>query len=141
MTDSNATEHLRNLLHAYGIEYEAIRLDFDGGDFNIYTEWGDEPSYSFVEYRDGTVLRIFDCTPQQAIAATLGADDGSRWYELFGTPERAAQSIGTIECLLRTAGSCADCVLAYQNSGRPELCSMDYDALLEWLRGKAVKND
>lgn len=68
MTDNRTTE-LRRLLDERGVEYEANRLDFDGGNYNIYTEWGD---ISYVEYADGTVLRIFDCTPEQAIAATLG---------------------------------------------------------------------
>ena len=64
-------------------------------------------------------------------AATLGADDESRWYELFGTPERAAQTLAD-DC---PGGACGGCP-----GLRAEECGLgDYDVLLEWLRGKAVR--
>ena len=69
-----STDELRKMLDERGVEYEANRLDFDDGNFNIFTEWGDDGNYSYVEYSDGPVLRMFGCTPEQAIAATLGSE-------------------------------------------------------------------
>lgn len=63
----SATERLRALLDERGVEYEAERIDFSN-----YLTWGENDCYSYTEYPDGTVLRIWDCTPEQAIAATLG---------------------------------------------------------------------
>lgn len=76
MSDSKtATERLREMLDARGVDYEANRIDFDDGYSNIYTEWGDDDNASYIEYVDGTVLRIFGCTPEQAVAATLGSGE------------------------------------------------------------------
>lgn len=48
-----------------------------------------------------------------------GIDD-SRWFELFGTPERAARTIADISERVNI-----------------DRIGGDYDALLEWLRGDA----
>ena len=64
---TSATDELRKLLDERGVEYEAERIDFSN-----YSTWGKNDCYSYTEYPDGTVLRIWDCTPEQAIAATLG---------------------------------------------------------------------
>ena len=48
--------------------------------------------------------------------------EGTRWHELFGTPERAARTLHEL---------CGGCC------GLPEQVRGDYDALLEWLRGDA----
>lgn len=58
-------------------------------------------------------------------------DDRSRWFELFGTPERAARTLAGI-CESCKYGDCVTC-------GVPEWASYlhDYDALLEWLRGES----
>ena len=55
----------------------------------------------------------------------------SRYEELFGTPERAAQTLRRF-CADCFCGDCATC-------GVPEWANYtrDYDALLEWLRGDA----
>ena len=72
---------------------------------------------------------------KQAVAATLGADDGSRWFELFGTPERAARFMADYtNCVNR---GCSDC--ACDDYCSPDFELGDYDVLLAWLRGKAVK--
>ena len=75
--------------------------------------------------------------------ATSGADDGSRWSELFGTPKRAAKAIVKTasecdgygwhcsDCPFHLAPICPHCVGAKR--------AVDYGALLEWLRGKAVR--
>lgn len=68
------TELMRRLLDERGIEHEDNVLDFGDGNINVYTEWGDDPSYSFVEYVDGSVLRIFGCIPEQAMAAVACVD-------------------------------------------------------------------
>ena len=65
-----ATEKLRALLDERGVEYEAERIDSSN-----YFTWGENDCYSYTEYPDGTVLRIWDCTPEQAIAATLGSHE------------------------------------------------------------------
>ena len=62
-----ATDELRKLLDERGVEYEAECIDFSN-----YFTWGEDDCCSYTEYPDGTVLRIWDCTPEQAIAATLG---------------------------------------------------------------------
>lgn len=65
-------------------------------------------------------------------AATLRSGEcESRWYELFGTPEKAAQTISD-NC---PGGSCDGCL-----GVKAGTCGLgDYHILLEWLRGKAVK--
>ncbi len=64
--------------------------------------------------------------------STLGADDGSRWSELFGTPERAARVIVALNNCRVT--DCIDCwargACKYFGEGG------EYDTLLEWLRGE-----
>ena len=60
----------------------------------------------------------------------LGADDGSRWSELFGTPERAAKTVAGIKC---DDGGCEGCSLYGLD------CTYDEELMLELLRGKAVK--
>lgn len=59
------------------------------------------------------------------------AGEGTRWHELFGTPERAARTLVGI-CESCRYGDCVTC-------GVPEWAdySHDYDALLEWLRSDA----
>lgn len=54
-------------------------------------------------------------------------DDKSRWFELFGTPERAARTLAKISC----DGCCESCSL-YGAS-----CDNYGDGQLEWLRGDA----
>lgn len=54
--------------------------------------------------------------------------EGTRWHELFGTPERAARTMAGITC---DDGGCEGCTLYGAN------CSYDADALLEWLRSES----
>ena len=58
-------------------------------------------------------------------------ENNNRYFELFGTPERAARTLAGI-CESCKYGDCVTC-------GVPEWASYlhDYDALLEWLRGDA----
>ena len=60
--------------------------------------------------------------------------DGTRWHELFGTPERAARTL-----IHNEPSTCDDCVLIdICDIGMPATCMVrDSDALLEWLRGDA----
>lgn len=57
--------------------------------------------------------------------------DKSRWYELFGTPERVARTLMGI-CEECEEGMCIGCkidpLMGY---------ATNYDALLEWLGGEA----
>ena len=62
---------------------------------------------------------------------------GTRWHELFGTPERAAQTLAT-QCFGATWEACDTCVFGecdgkLRNSGA---YSTVYDTLLEWLKGE-----
>ena len=65
--------------------------------------------------------------------------EGTRYYKLFGTPERAAW---TLECSchllygLKVDGfvACIGCPVYDKNADVDDCC---YDALLEWLRGDA----
>lgn len=57
---------------------------------------------------------------------------GTRWHELFGTPERAARTLSTMQkCELGIIGNCDECDMH-------DACRVrdgDYDVLLEWLEG------
>lgn len=55
-------------------------------------------------------------------------DAGTRWHQLFGTPERAARTVGDY-CY--NAVSCAECGIDCEGRFK------DSDALLEWLRGES----
>jgi len=86
----------------------------------------------------------------------LKANNGSRWFELFGTPERTARTLETIadslfssawsddnatlsDVMCALAGKCDECVAqGLPGRGVSTKCGeVDYDALLEWLRGDA----
>ena len=65
-------------------------------------------------------------------------DSGTRYHELFGTPERAADYFAT-QCFGSDGSMCDycpydDCNSNLNNSGS---YATVYDALLEWLRGDA----
>ena len=67
-------------------------------------------------------------------------DDGTRWHELFGTPERAAWTL--IDC--NGFGDCVDCPVCHDERGKtceiPGDCVFimrDYRNLLKWLEGDA----
>lgn len=60
----------------------------------------------------------------------LEANDGTRWHDLFGTPERALLTIAS--WCTHSDGSCVGCPVYGSDV---DDCS-DCDALLEWLRSK-----
>jgi hypothetical protein len=70
------------------------------------------------------------------IPAELDYIEGkSRWFELFGTPERAARTLARM-CAIGD-GSCAGCPMYKANV---EHCERDYThlkSIVEWLRGDA----
>lgn len=73
------TERLRAMLDELGVEW--IGTDFaeptKGHPTN--TSLGSEHHDAvFIEYTDGSVLRLFDLTPEQAIAAMLGDSVATR---------------------------------------------------------------
>jgi hypothetical protein len=76
----------------------------------------------------------------QSVPAELDCiEDKSRWYELFGTPERAARTIMGKQLTYDLLTQCDDCPYqtdeCYEPSGK---CAMDeYNTLLEWLRGES----
>jgi hypothetical protein len=124
-----ATEKFRKLLDELGVRWTEPTYEY-------WELLGGIPTSHYVtivggksveEAIDGT-LAAHHLTPEQAVAATVGNDDTSRWHELFGTPERAARTLAN-NCHRDGCIACpaldADC-----NVG-------DYDKLLEWLRGDA----
>lgn len=130
-------ERLRELLEERGVKWWESK---GYGTSIIYTFWS-SPTFGRVyaiENDDGTLfmasLNNCDFTPEQAVAATLDCiiiKDKSRWYELFGTPERAARTLSRF-CTDCFCGDCTTC-------GVPEWADYrrDYDAVLEWLGGAA----
>lgn len=74
----------------------------------------------------------------------MSDEHGTRWFELFGTPERAAKTLEAME--LDTINWCTDSDGNHRNCG---MCPYEYDyygchhedgfSMLEWLRGKAVE--
>ena len=62
----------------------------------------------------------------------------TNYEKLFGTPEKAARTLNGMECMFRSAGSCAECAIADAND--LGLCSLDVDRLLEWLESE-VRDD
>lgn len=65
----------------------------------------------------------YEQVPEQVKRENGGEQEsyGTRYHELFGTPERAARTLHEL---------CGGCC------GLPERIRGDYDALLEWLRGE-----
>lgn len=58
-------------------------------------------------------------------------DDKSRWFQLFGTPERAARTLSEAK------GLCNWCDVESCAGDGGECRIYAYDALLEWMRGDA----
>ena len=141
----SATDELRRMLDERGVEY----FKHEDGEPLRKLEKADKPATSWrmggasvcavpIEGSDLFDLWIDHCTPEQAIAAMLGGGDKSRWFELFGTPERAAQTMA-MQCFGATSEACDMCMFdecdgKLRNSGTYQTV---YDALLEWLRGDA----
>lgn len=82
MTDNKtATERLRELLDAQGVEWSSEEVkSWDGKVSYCYTYWGDGEGFCFCEpmgAQKGTLGALCDFsaigfTPEQAVAATLG---------------------------------------------------------------------
>lgn len=70
----------------------------------------------------------------------LKANDGTRWYELFGTPGKAARTLIAVRGVCESGPCSPNCPF----SGAPVCPSSfepsDYDALLEWLESE-VRDD
>ena len=75
----------------------------------------------------------YEQVPEQGEPDICGDSESySRWFELFGTPERAARMIANA-CTYHGSFDCSYGCLASATHCK---CG-DYDALLEWLRGDA----
>lgn len=69
-----ATENLRRMLDERGVEWIGTNFAEPTEGHPTNTSLGSEHHDAvFIEGTDGSVLRLFDLTPEQAIAATLGA--------------------------------------------------------------------
>lgn len=129
---ASATEELRALLDERGVEYETNDNVTLWGDKLLTARDGVGSVYKFAteEFGGGLCLRMLDLSPEQAVAATLGSGTcGTRWHELFGTPEGAAKTIAALTCC---DYSCSGCPLESCD------CTLDSGKTLEWLRGKTV---
>lgn len=136
----STTDELRTMLDERGVEWTDETVDsllFKG--YFRYTYWGDDGGCCFCEpvgATPGTLaakcdFSAIDVTPAQAITATMNAGE-SRWFELFGTPERAARTLLDV-CDNCGQNECSGCQVYELTSGG----DLDYDALLEWLRGES----
>lgn len=89
-----ATDELRRLLDERGIEYEPIDSVHSP---NRRTLWGEAErskgvfgmcfKYETIEFKKGMRLTISDCSPAQAVEATLGSDhkaENEKLRELCG---------------------------------------------------------
>ena len=62
-------------------------------------------------------------------------DDNSRWFQLFGTPERAAQTLHDMPCGCQPCIKCPMYTPCCEQFGEGH-----HDALLEWLESE-VRDD
>lgn len=93
-----------------------------------------------VEWRDDWVCKVgidYKSIADELNATPGGGEcehSGTRWHELFGTPERAAKTLSIMQrCELGIIGNCDECEMH-------DACRVrdgDYDALLKWLGGDA----
>ena len=105
---TSATERIRALLDERGVEWDAsdtYRL--------LVTSWKDASghSWAFMEHRDGSFSKLttYHLTPEQAIAATLGATDARPTQsESSGTcrikPWKMERDTGFYDCM-----ECSEC--------------------------------
>lgn len=67
----------------------------------------------------------------------LREHDGTRWHDLFGTPERAARTLASM-CQFSHGELCERCPYDGCEKRLRLMCASTInDALLEWLRGDA----
>lgn len=128
----SATDELRRLLDERGVHWwegedeRKTLWESNGLTWEYFNNENDDAWLGFL----GACEQ--DITPEQAIAATLGGGDSSRYAKLFGTPERAAR---TIMRMCDGMERCDYCPCFDQGGICPD--TDDCDALLEWLRGDA----
>lgn len=116
MTDSNATDELRKLLDERGVEYDTR----DGKAVkNTYWSVGDlRFGYCEQIYEDGQretdlfMYRGYGCTPEQAIAATLGRGTCEMEYGGDITPN-TAKMMGVYFCSECGSPTYNDCMPYY----------------------------
>lgn len=125
-------------MYRFGDDYGLSYSPLDALDNPMEDGWGKVESVEI----DGTVF--------------VNADGNSRWHQLFGTPERAAQTLEIIadnlysstwsddnatlsDVMCALVGKCDECFAqGLPGRGVTTKCGeVDYDALLEWLRGES----
>ena len=134
------TDELRAMLDERDVEWEdsspSVSMKPWKTSYKAFN--GEEVTVSVYDEPKWLMATMVFHTPEQAIAATLGADDGTRWHELFGTPERAA-NILALGCMGGDENVCYSCVFR-ECDGRLRMCGSIHTIstqMLEWLRGKA----
>ena len=105
-----ATDELRRMLDERGVEWKN-ETAFMQGKEHLMTTWksmdGKTVAYSEFEYPHMKKLRIYDCTPEQAIAATLGAGtcrDTGNYVSAF-----ECDTCGEVYEMYRTPSFCPSC--------------------------------
>lgn len=150
-----ATDELRALLDERGVEWGNTRSD--GSESDYLTEWrfkGIQGKAIAIEWAVGRGLSVEihrdRLAPSQAIAATLGTPvtgetsdgyegaPGTRYSELFGSPERAAETMYTLmlNCA-RGDGPCERCPAFPRCNWASDDGEETESMMLEWLRGDA----
>ena len=107
-SDKTATERLRRLLDARGVEWSAQ----DRFTRDVETRWLFPASSAlFTEYEDGMTIMVIsgaEWTPEQAIAATLGNDGVERTND--GIAERGTcHDVWDTELTGRLRFQCSEC--------------------------------
>lgn len=96
---------------------------------------GGVPAFKVTERENGT------STTEPVPDETHDEFDRSRWYELFGTPERAARTLEKFELdhldWCYGTDHCEKCPYEFGRYDRYDCYLPDGFSLLEWLRGDA----
>ena len=88
MTDSNATERIKEMLAERDVEYHEYHSQIKGSmgpTTRFHLHDSEHKPYATIETGTSTCLLTWRCTPEQAIAATLGSGTCEWILEHSGT--------------------------------------------------------
>ena len=108
-----------------------------------------EPGVLYMHGHPGTdyaAVRAIEVDGPRFERADIGTNDGTRWKEIFGTPERAVETLAAIMLMSRYpcgengVTECSDCPL----EGAPcrlNRANPSESELVEWLKGEVSADD
>lgn len=98
-------------------------------------------SMSTIDSQEPAYVMEHEIVVQTKRLAKLQANQDTRWFELFGTPEKAARTLTEYFIEGCDGVACADGCPFYDSTSYMDcrVTECNNDALLGWLRGKAVK--